>query len=50
MTIDNDTDLEKLLRIGRICALTLQHMLDHVEPGMTTKQLDEIGRGLPQTA
>jgi methionyl aminopeptidase len=43
MTIDNQTDLEKLLRIGRICALTLQHMLDHVEPGMTTKQLDEIG-------
>jgi methionyl aminopeptidase len=43
MTIDNDTDLEKLLRIGRICALTLQHMLDRVEPGMTTRQLDEIG-------
>jgi methionyl aminopeptidase len=43
MTIDNATDLENLLRIGRICALTLQHMLDHVEPGMTTAQLDAIG-------
>jgi methionyl aminopeptidase len=43
MTIDNNDDLEKLLRIGRICALTLQHMLDQVEPGMTTAQLDAIG-------
>jgi methionyl aminopeptidase len=43
MTVDNDHDLQKLLRIGRICALTLQHMLDHVEPGMTTAQLDAIG-------
>ena len=43
MTIENERDLEKLLRIGRICALTLQHMLDRVEPGMTTAQLDAIG-------
>jgi methionyl aminopeptidase len=43
MTIDNDNDLQALLRIGRICGLTLQHMLERVEPGMTTAQLDAIG-------
>ena len=43
MTIDNDNDLQNLLRIGQICGLTLQHMLAHVEPGMTTGQLDAIG-------
>ncbi len=43
MTIENDDDLQKLLRIGQICGLTLHHMLAHVEPGMTTAQLDAIG-------
>jgi methionyl aminopeptidase len=43
MTVDNDKDLQRLLRIGKICGMTLQHMLAHVEPGMTTKQLDDIG-------
>jgi len=43
MTIDNDQDLQGLLRIGQICGLTLQHMLAHAEPGMTTEQLDDIG-------
>lgn len=43
MTVDNDNDLEALLRIGRICGLTLQHMLAHVEPGITTQALDAIG-------
>jgi methionyl aminopeptidase len=43
LTIDNDKDLQHLLRIGKICGMALQHMLDHVEAGMTTKQLDAIG-------
>ena len=43
MTIENDDDLRNLLRIGRICGEALQHMLAHVEPGMTTAQLDAIG-------
>ena len=48
MTIDNDDDLQKLLRIGQICGLTLQHMLLHVEPGMTTGELDAIGAAFLQ--
>lgn len=43
MTIENERDLELLKRIGQICGMAVQHMLAQVEPGMTTKQLDEIG-------
>src|SRR5690606_14872996 len=46
MTIDNDDDLRGLMRIGEICGLVLQEMLARVEPGMTTKQLDDIGKAL----
>jgi methionyl aminopeptidase len=46
MTIDSEDDLDKLKRIGRICADTLQAMGKALEPGMTTKELDEIGRAL----
>jgi methionyl aminopeptidase len=44
MTIENDNDLQNLLRIGQICGMTLNHMIAHVEPGMTTAQLDAVGR------
>jgi methionyl aminopeptidase len=43
VVVKNSKDLENLMRIGQICGLTLQHMLAHVEPGMTTRQLDAIG-------
>ena len=43
MTIEDERDLELLRRIGQICGLTVQHMLQHVEPGMTTNALDAIG-------
>ena len=43
MTVQNNRDLQALLRIGQLCGQALQHMLAHVEPGMTTKALDEIG-------
>ncbi len=43
MTIESENELRRLIRIGQICALTLEHMLAHVEPGMTTAQLDAIG-------
>ena len=46
MTIDNDNDLEALKRIGAIVAKTLQTMGASLEPGMTTRELDEIGRVL----
>lgn len=44
MVIRNNRELEGMMRIGQICAYTLKHMLDSAEPGMTTKQLDDIGR------
>ena len=46
MTIDNDNDLEALKRIGGIVANTLHAMGKALEPGMTTRELDEIGRTL----
>jgi methionyl aminopeptidase len=41
--VKNQKDIDGILRIGQICGLTLQHMLKHVEPGITTRQLDQIG-------
>lgn len=46
MTIDNENDLEALKRIGAIVAQTLQAMGKALEPGMTTRELDEIGAKL----
>ena len=46
MTIESDYDLEQLQIIGRITALILKSMLERVEPGMTTKELDRIGEAL----
>ena len=43
MTIDNDSDLQGLLRIGRVVAETLRVMSAALEPGITTAALDEIG-------
>lgn len=43
MIIKTDEDLAKLQKIGRICALTLKEMTEAVRPGMTTKELDELG-------
>ncbi len=43
MTIENETELAALLRIGHIVGLTLQHMSEALEPGMSTAALDDIG-------
>lgn len=44
MTIETDDDLVKLRIIGRIVARCLDHMADAMEPGMTTRELDDVGR------
>ena len=46
MTISNDEDLLKLKEIGKIVANTLHAMGAALEPGMTTAELDAIGRKL----
>ncbi|MDP3194756.1 type I methionyl aminopeptidase [Tabrizicola sp.] len=44
MTITNAEELEGLTTIGRIVANTMQAMARAMEPGMTTQELDGIGR------
>jgi len=44
MTADSQKDIEYLKAIGRICAETLHRMMDATRAGMTTRELDEIGR------
>jgi methionyl aminopeptidase len=44
MTVSSDDDLTALKQIGRIVANTLEAMGKAIEPGMTTLDLDQIGR------
>lgn len=46
MTIESQSDIVALQRIGRIVSFTLHKMLDSIEPGMTTAELDAIGARL----
>jgi len=44
MIISSEDELEKLKDIGRICGRAVKIMADAMEPGMTTRELDLIGR------
>lgn len=44
MTITTEAELEKLKAIGRICALARDAMAAALRPGITTLELDDIGR------
>lgn len=44
MTIDSDEDLEGLTNAGRVVAEARDAMVDAVRPGVTTGELDAIGR------
>ncbi|MBN9032031.1 MAG: type I methionyl aminopeptidase [Rhizobiales bacterium 63-7] len=44
MVISSEDELTKLKDIGRICAAAVQTMAGALEPGITTKELDDIGR------
>ena len=44
MTADSQKDIQALKAIGRVCAETLRRMQESVRAGMTTRELDEIGR------
>lgn len=46
MTIETQQDVEGLRRIGEIVSRVLRAMLDALEPGMTTAELDAFGRRL----
>ncbi|CAG0996050.1 methionyl aminopeptidase [Anaerolineales bacterium] len=44
MIVEHEEDIAGLKAIGHICAGTLRTMMEAVQPGMTTMELDEIGR------
>ena len=46
MIIKSEAELAAMQEIGRICAITLQKMVEALKPGMTTKELDEYGAGI----
>ncbi len=46
MTIETQDDVVALKRIGAIVSLVLQRMLDAAQPGMRTRELDQIGAQL----
>lgn len=46
MTIENEDQLEHLRTVGNLVARTLSAMGAALEPGMTTKELDDFGRNL----
>jgi len=50
MTLSNDEDLTRLKEIGRIVANALEAMGKALEPGMTTSELDQIGRNILEAA
>lgn len=49
MTADSNKDLQYLKAIGRICTEALRRMQGAVRVGMTTRELDEIGRAFLET-
>jgi methionyl aminopeptidase len=50
MTIGSEDELEKLKVAGRIVARTLTAMGQALEPGITTRELDQIGRRMLEDA
>ena len=44
MTIKSQTDIDGLRAVGQVVAAVLRNMLQAIEPGMSTAELDEIGR------
>src|SRR5512141_2623249 len=46
MTADSERDVQALKAIGHICAETLRKMMAAARAGMTTLELDQIGRRL----
>jgi methionyl aminopeptidase len=43
MTIEKQADVEALKRVGAVVSRVLKAMLDCIEPGMTTAELDALG-------
>ncbi len=50
MTIASEEELEKLKAAGKLVARTLKAMGEALEPGITTRELDQIGRKMLEDA
>lgn len=50
MTIGSEEELEKLKAAGRLVARTLKAMGEALEPGVTTRELDQLGRKMLEDA
>ena len=44
MTVESEKDLAGLRRVGRVVGLALREMRENLEPGMTTGELDGVGK------
>jgi methionyl aminopeptidase len=44
MIVDSENDIKHLKAIGHICAMALQEMMSRAKPGITTGELDDIGK------
>ena len=50
MTVSSEKELEHLRKIGRICARARDVMRAAAVPGITTAELDQIGRRILEDA
>ncbi len=50
MVISTEDELAKLKEIGRLCAQAMEAMGKALEPGITTRELDDIGRRILENA
>ncbi|MGV8938014.1 MAG: type I methionyl aminopeptidase [Allorhizobium sp.] len=50
MIVTNDDELQKLKEIGQLCARAIKVMAASLEPGITTLELDQIGRKILEDA
>lgn len=46
MTVESENDLQYLKAVGRLCADVLRKMMKLARPGITTAELDQVGREL----
>ena len=50
MIVEREEDIAGLKAVGRVCAAALRAMMEAVQPGMTTAELDNIGRAVLEKA
>ena len=46
MTIGSEDELDRLKAVGRVCALARDTMAEALHPGITTGELDGIGKAI----